>query len=86
MKLMHSAINSVNLNDDILFQAMHNQIKEMCINAKTLNETVNGITYEQVDDGMTRFPNGNYGTKGRDAISKKRKGEGKDEQFVVKLS
>lgn len=69
MKLMQSTLNSVNLDDEVMFRMMLNQVNEMKKNTRSLNEMINGE--ESIpDDNLTRFPNSSYGRKSRDRISK----------------
>lgn len=69
---MQSTLNSVNLDDEIMFRMMLKQVNEMKKNTRSLNEMMNGEG-SIAKDNLTRFPNSSYGKRSRDRISKQYK-------------
>jgi hypothetical protein len=63
--------NSVDLKDDVCFEFIKGQLKELKHNVRTLNEVGRGMIDS---DGKIYFPNGQFGDNCADNITKRRNG------------
>lgn len=72
-KMFHQVLNSTNLNDSMMYKLLHSQLSNLSESARDLNEVIQGDCNEEEEhDRLTRFPHKNFGSNGRDMISRRR--------------